>query len=280
MVQALLATAALIAGCFAASGLWFERRAACPLPWASLAASVPVLTLAVGYARVAEFHPRAGWAAFGVLLAAGLTGRRCGGAAGGQPRAGRHPRRRCCGGLGARLRHAAAGPVADADAVAAAAGARLGGGPGRVCRRCGAWRSPSPALVLVRLLLNGYVLDYGFGRWPVANGLLAAYALPAVAFALAATMFRRQRDDLTVGVLEAGSVALATAFVALEIRHAVGPEEGLHAAAFGFPEAALDVASLAVLAVVTMRIARRLGGRCCTRHGGCWAPWRWPAGCF
>jgi uncharacterized membrane protein len=33
----------------------------------------------------------------------------------------------------------------------------------------------------------------------------------------------------------------------------------LHAAEFGFPEAALDVASIAVLAVVTMRIAERLG---------------------
>ena len=39
------------------------------------------------------------------------------------------------------------------------------------------------ALVLVRLLLNGYVLDYGFGHWPVVNGLLAAYAVPAAAFA-------------------------------------------------------------------------------------------------
>jgi uncharacterized membrane protein len=93
----------------------------------------------------------------------------------------------------------------------------------------------------------------------VLNGLVAAYALPAAAFAVAAAMFRRQEDDLTVGVLEAGSVALATAFVALEIRHGVGPEGGLHAAAFGFPEAVLDVASLSVLAVATMRIARRLG---------------------
>ena len=47
-------------------------------------------------------------------------------------------------------------------------------------------------VVLARLLLNGYVLDYGFGRWPVVNGLIAAYALPAAAFALAAAMFRRR----------------------------------------------------------------------------------------
>jgi uncharacterized membrane protein len=64
---------------------------------------------------------------------------------------------------------------------------------------------------------------------------------------------------VTVGVLEAGSVALATGFVALEIRQGVGPEAGLHAPEYGFPEAALDVASLAVLCVATMRIAERLG---------------------
>jgi uncharacterized membrane protein len=113
-------------------------------------------------------------------------------------------------------------------------------------------------LVLVRLLLNGYVLDYAFGQWPVVNGLIAAYALPAAAFAVAAAMFRRQADDLTVGVLEAGSVALATVFVMLEIRHGIGPAGGLHAPELGFPEAALDVTSLAVMSVVTMRIAERL----------------------
>jgi uncharacterized membrane protein len=113
-------------------------------------------------------------------------------------------------------------------------------------------------VVLVRLLLNGYVLDYDFGAWPVLNGLLAAYAVPAAAFALAAAMFRRQGDDLTVGVLEAGSVALATVFVALEVRHGWGPADGLRAPEFGFPEAALDVSSLSVMAVATMRIAERL----------------------
>src|SRR5262249_8210962 len=107
-------------------------------------------------------------------------------------------------------------------------------------------------------LLNGYVLDYQFGSWPVLNGLIAAYAVPAAAFALAAAMFRRQGDDLTVGVLEAGSVALATAFVTLEIRQGGGPADGLHAPEFGLPEAALNVTSMAVLSVATMRIAWRL----------------------
>jgi hypothetical protein len=45
------------------------------------------------------------------------------------------------------------------------------------------------ALVLVRLLLSWYVFDYAFGTTPIANGLVAAYAAPAAAFALAAAMF-------------------------------------------------------------------------------------------
>ncbi len=261
VVQDLLATAALIAGCFAASGLWFERRTGDPLPWASLTASVPLLTLAVCYARVAEFEPQAGWAAFAMLLAVALTG-----TAAAALREGQLPSRERAG-------------VHAAGAVAA-----LAVGFAMLLREqwltlavslvlpALAWvasRVEVPGLrrvalavagiVLVRLLLNGYVLDYAFGSWPVLNGLIPAYAVPAAAFALAAAMFRRQADDLTVGVLEAGSVALVAAFVALEIRQGVGPEAGLHAPEFGLPEASLDVASLAVQCVATMRIAERLG---------------------
>ncbi|HME24133.1 MAG TPA: DUF2339 domain-containing protein [Acetobacteraceae bacterium] len=261
VVQELLATAALIAGCFAASGLRFERRTSHPLPWASLAASVPVLTLAVCYARVAEFRPQAGWAVFAMLLAVGLTGT-----------------------TAAALREAHPAGPQRAGIHAAGAVAALALGCAMLLR--GHWLTLAvslflpalawvaaqvdlPALrrvalavagvVLIRLLLNWYVLDYGFGQWPVVNGLLAAYALPAAAFALAAAMFRRQEDDLTVGVLEAGSVALATVFVALEVRQGVDADGAVNTPYLGFPEAALHVASLAVLAVATMRIARRLG---------------------
>jgi uncharacterized membrane protein len=70
-------------------------------------------------------------------------------------------------------------------------------------------------------------------------------------------MFRQRGDDLTVAVLEAGSVALATALVALEIRHfaTFGKPFGTETS---FLEAGLHIASLAVLASVTMRIATRL----------------------
>ena len=220
VVQTLLATAALV------SRLLCRLRPMVRAPREPSVAVgepgglIPVLALAIYYTRVAEFRPHAGWAAFAMLLAIGLTG-------------------------------AAAAALREQDGTSRdRAGIHAAGAVAALALGCAmllrdhwltlavslflpalAWVAAQVALpalrqvalavaaiVLTRLLLNGYVLDYGFGQWPVANGLLAAYALPAAAFALAAAMFRRHADDLTVGVLEAGSVVLATVFVALEIR--------------------------------------------------------------
>src|SRR5208282_370320 len=100
------------------------------------------------------------------------------------------------------------------------------------------------ALVLVRLLLNWYVLDYAFGGTRLVNGLIAAYAAPSAAFALAAVMFRRRGDDLLVATLEAGAVTFLACFVALEIRDWFG--EGRLGRPFAFREIALHLLTLAV----------------------------------
>jgi uncharacterized membrane protein len=112
-------------------------------------------------------------------------------------------------------------------------------------------------LVLVRLLLNWYLLDYGFGRAPVVNGLLAAYGVPALAFALAAWKFRARGDDLAVAVLEAGSVTFACVLVALEIRHWAG--RGDLQTDGSFLEFTLQVAMLWVQAAAALLINRRAG---------------------
>src|SRR5262249_9665700 len=75
------------------------------------------------------------------------------------------------------------------------------------------------ATVLVRLLLNPSLLDYALDPAPVINDLLYLYGVPAVAFALAASLFRRAREDVTVALLEAGAPALTLALVWLEIHH-------------------------------------------------------------
>ena len=70
-------------------------------------------------------------------------------------------------------------------------------------------------------------------------------------------MFRRRGDDLTVGVLEAGSVALVAILAALEIRQACIGSVRVPAW-LEFSEATLQVLSLAVIALATMQIATRL----------------------
>jgi uncharacterized membrane protein len=261
VVQALMATAALLAGFFAASGLWLQQRALFPLPWASLTASVPVLALAIAYARVTAFQTRFDWAVAAFLLAAGLVGttaqamRGTGGWA--RQVAGTH-----AAGAAAALALGCAMVLSDHWLSVAIAlllpalawiEARADLPPLRLVARVVA------GVVLVRLLLNWHVLDYAFGATPVVNGLLAAYGVPAAAFALAAMLFRRRGDDATVAVLQAGSASFATVLVGMEIRHGFGQGD-VARAGMGFAEAALHVTSLAIMALVTLRIATRVGG--------------------
>ena len=113
-------------------------------------------------------------------------------------------------------------------------------------------------LVLIRLLANWYVLDYDFGGMRLANGLIAAYAVPAAAFALAAFMFRRRADDLLVAVLEGGAAAFAGIFVSLEIRHWFSNGQGL-SGPVDFQELVLHLLTMGVQAMVYLHIAQRTG---------------------
>ncbi len=269
VVAALTSTAALVAGFFAAVGLWFQERRARPLPWASLAASVPVLALAICYWRIALFQTRIEWAVVAFALAAGLTGIaalaiRGAGIFGGGTLPDPHQHRQVAGvhaaGSVAALALGCAMLLADQwltltislllpalawiEAEADLPGLR------KVALAVA-------AIVLIRLLANWYLLDYAFGQLPVLNGLLPAYGVPAVGFWYAGRLFRRRGDDLTVAVLEAGAIAFATVLVMLEIRHAAG-EGTLTGGEPSFAEAALHVSALGLLAVATMQIATRL----------------------
>jgi uncharacterized membrane protein len=243
LIRPLLYTAASLAAFYAAAGLLLETRMERPLPWAALVAAVPVLTLLVTYVQVDRFQRDAAWALVAAALAAGLTlaawrARRDDSL----QRAGIH-----AAGATAALALGCAMVLHDHWLTLAVAlflpplaliEARADLPPLRLVALAAA------AVVLVRLLLNVWVLDYAFGTTPVANGLLAAYGVPAVAFFLAARLFRPRGDDRTVAVLEAGGVAFAVVLVALEIRHLVGG--GDLRAAFGFREVTLQVAALAV----------------------------------
>lgn len=254
VIQPLIAAAALFAAFHAAAGLWQERRAPHPLHWAALVGAVPVLTLLVAYAQIARFQTDFRWAIVALALAAGLTATAARAVAeSARQRAGVH----------------AAGAVA---ALALGCAMMLHNHwltlaialflPALAWIEANADLPPLrqvalavAALVLIRLVLNWYVLDYAFGTTPVVNGLLAAYAAPSAAFAYAAMLFRRRADDLLVATLEAGAVTFAAFFIALEIRH--GFNDGALVEPFSFAEVAVHLATLSVQATMYLYLARR-----------------------
>jgi uncharacterized membrane protein len=256
VIRPLIFASALFAAFHAAAGLWMERRSSQPLHWAALVSAVPVLTLIVAYAQIARFQGDIYWALTALALCAALTFTTSRAAAeAAQQRAGVH-----AAGAVAALALGCAMLLHDHWLTLAVA----------MFLPALAWieaRADLPALrkvalvvaglVIVRLVLNWYVLDYAFGATPVVNGLIAAYAAPAAAFAFAAFLFRRRADDLLVATLEAGAVTFASLFVALEIRH--GFNHGQLEDAPGFNEFALHLLTMSVQATMYLHLARRTG---------------------
>ena len=77
------------------------------------------------------------------------------------------------------------------------------------------------AAVLVRLVLNPYVLDYPLTATTIFNWLLYGYGVPALAFIVATRQFGSRADDLLVAVLEAGAALFTTLLLTPELRHAL-----------------------------------------------------------
>jgi uncharacterized membrane protein len=68
-------------------------------------------------------------------------------------------------------------------------------------------------IVLVRLILNPYALDYASGEVESLPWILYGYGLPALFFAIASVLFRRHRDDQLVAALEGSAVLFAVVMV-------------------------------------------------------------------
>ena len=251
--------AVLLAGFHAVTGLWLERRAPNPLHWAALVAAVPVLTLAVAYARISGLrtglaHIGLAWAAAAVVLTAALTATAAmAGHENHRQRAGVH-----AAGAVAALALACAILLQDYWLTLAVA----------LFLPPLAWieaRADLPALrpvalavaavVIVRLVLNWYVPEYVFGTLPLTNGLLAGYAVPAASFASASVLFRRRSDDRLVAALEAGAVTLLALFIALQLRHWAG--EGRLTGPTTFTEIALHLLTIALQAIAYLYLAQR-----------------------
>ncbi len=251
-----LVTGALAALFFALAGLWFERRAERPLVWAALVAAVPVIALAIAFWRVRAFRTDVEWGFAGLALMAALTATtREAMREGSRTRGGVH-----AAGAVSALSLALAMLLTDQFLTLSLALILPGLALIEARTEVTALRRVAlivALVVLARLLLNRFVLDYGFGRFPVVNGLIFAYAAPAALFATASFLFRRRADDLTVAVLQAGAAALATVFTVAEIHHwATGGH--VADATTGLLERGLTVSALCLLALGTIIANRRV----------------------
>jgi uncharacterized membrane protein len=217
-----LTMAALAAGLAGFGGFFVLERAGRPDRWAVLSAATPLAVLAIVYWRIEQLAASLPWAAAAFLLAAAFLAA-----------VEYVARRRSLPGFtNAPAYYALA--TTGAVALALTLSLRLGWlsvalslelpAMAWLHERTGVHALRAAALVvgivvLARLLLNPAIVDYELGSWPLLNGLLYTYGIPAAAFAASARWFRRSGEDATTWLLEAGALALGVALVSLELRH-------------------------------------------------------------
>jgi uncharacterized membrane protein len=255
-----LTVAAVIGAAYGIGGFALLFRARSPARWAIASAATPLLVLMAVYGRLEHFAVSLPWAA----VALGLGALALGAVERLAPAAKEH--------LGYR-RAFAAYAVAMTAAVSLAITLSMRTSyltmglalelpalawlnmriPARAFRVIAAIVA---SLVLVRLLLNPALVTYDFDPRPILNDILYLYGVPAAAFALAAGLFRREREDVAVALLEAGAVALTLALISLEIHH-YAQGGTLVGESYGLTEQGLQ--STAWLAVAYLLARRSLG---------------------
>ena len=213
-------TAVSYAGLFGIAGFGLLRGAARPGLWAGLSAGVPVVTLAITYARIKGFEVDLAWAGLGLALgalnlgAAMMVARQRGGA-----------------GMEGALAAYAVGVVASLSLAMAmslenawltVALALQLPAIGWIHERTkvGPLRAVAMLLagiILGRLVLNPEIFDYGLTAMPGLNWMFYGYGIPTIAFYVASRLFRRTVDDALVLVLESGALVFLTLFATMEI---------------------------------------------------------------
>ena len=208
------------AGLFGIAGFGLLQGAARPGLWAGLSAGVPVVTLAIAYARIKGFEVDLAWAGLGLLLGAINLGA-----------AMLAVRRRGQASMEGALAAYAVGVVASLSLAMAmslenawltvALSLQLPAiGWIHERTRVGPLRAVAmllAAIILGRLVLNPEIFDYGLTAIPGLNWMFYGYGIPMIAFYAASRLFRRIADDALVLMLESGALVFLTLFATMEI---------------------------------------------------------------
>ncbi|MDH3700831.1 MAG: DUF2339 domain-containing protein [Alphaproteobacteria bacterium] len=108
------------------------------------------------------------------------------------------------------------------------------------------------SIVMVRLALNPYLLDYPAGPMIGSHWVLYGYGIPALAFYAAGKLFRREMDDRVVAVMEAGAIAFSVLLITFEIRILTGDGTLFHTR-YGLLEQGLQSTTWLVYAYALFR---------------------------
>ena len=221
VLQSFVVTAVLHAGLFGVVGFLALRRAARPAFWAGVSAGMPVVVFALAYRQLGDFAVDLRW----TPVALGLAGLALVAVALVQRRGDEAWRDDVvalyAAAVTASLALAATTVLREAWLTVALA-LELPA-LGWIALRLGNARLRQLAgvlalVVIARLVLNPFVLDYALGNAPAVGWVLYGYGLPALAFVAAARLFRRRADDGLVALLEGGAILFAVLLVTLEIQ--------------------------------------------------------------
>ena len=249
--------AGLVSALFAGGGFLALRGARRPALWPAVSAAVPVAVLVLTYWRFRAFGVDLAWASLGLgVTALSVEAAR------------RLLPSRAQAGMTDAIGLYAAGAVAGLafaltltleEAWLSVGLALLLPGLAWIDRRLdlGHIRALAAVLavvVLARLALNPYVLDYAVGTMPGFGWIIYGYGLPAAALYAAARGFAPSGDARLVTLLEAGALALGVLFCSLEIRELV-------AGRIGYPGYDLYEASLHTVVWLAIAFALYRGRR-------------------
>jgi uncharacterized membrane protein len=221
--------AALFALLLSGGAFVLLQRVARPGRWAALSAAVPLLILVIAYWRLQKFELDVAWtlcalALAGIeLAAAAAMARWRDSAAAANFEIEIALAAYAVGTLGSTI-FAATLALGEAWLTVALALhlPALGWIDGRIRLPALRWLALGVAgIVLIRLVLNPYVIDYPLGPTLIVNWLLYGYGVPATAFIVATRQFGSRADDALVWVLEAGSAAFSLLLLSLEATHAI-----------------------------------------------------------
>lgn len=243
-----------MAGGFAA--LWGAQR---PGFWASLSVAMPLTLLALAYWRVEAFSPNLSWGLVAIVVGMVMIF------------------------LAERLQRYRSGDDMRAGLGAYAVGATAAVALAFTMYLENAWLTVALAIevaaiaivydkllvnglrgaatvlagiVLVRLALNPFVLDYANEMFPVLNWLIWGYAIPAIAFFAARKLFLKHSDDRLIALLEAGALVFATLFVTFQIRSLMSPDFRI-TDTYGFAEQGVQTLAWMGISYALLRLEAR-----------------------